>query len=105
VIYDRHVLDSIVRLRAVYGPSRRFRVQLALLRLLAPRPRRSFLLDVHPEDSVRRKDDRWSLDELRLHAALYRTESERLDVRVLDADRPREELCAEIAREVLRALR
>jgi thymidylate kinase len=104
VIYDRHVLDSIVRLRATYGPSRRFRLQLALLRLLAPRPRRAYLLDVHPEASIRRKDDRWSLDELRLHADLYRAESERLDVKVLDADRPRQELCAEIAREVLRAL-
>jgi thymidylate kinase len=104
VIFDRHVLDSIVRLRATYGASRRFPTQLALLRLVAPRPTRAYLLDLDPDASVRRKDDRWSLDQLRLHARLYREESERFDVRVLDAERPRDELCAEIARDVWRAL-
>jgi thymidylate kinase len=105
VIFDRHVLDSIVRLRAVYGPTRRFRVQLALLKLVAPRAQLAYLLDLSPDSSVRRKDDRWNLDQLRLHSELYREESRRLDVRVLDAARPREELCAEIARDVCRALR
>ena len=105
LIFDRHVLDSIVRLRATYGASRRFWPQLVLLRLVAPRATRAYLLDLDPDASVRRKDDRWSIDELRLHARLYREESGRFAVKVLDADRPREELCADIARDVWRGLR
>jgi thymidylate kinase len=103
VVFDRYTLDSIVRLRFLHGGTRRF--QGRLIRRLSPAPLCSFLLDVPPETALARKRDEWDLAALRRQAALYREEHGRLAVVRLDGERPREELCAEIAQEIRRRLR
>ena len=104
VIFDRYVLDSAARMRFQYGEQRRFRFQQALVRLLSPRPVASFYLELPPGLSLERKDDRWTLRDLETQARVYAHEASRVGVTRLDATRPREELCAEIAATVWRAL-
>ena len=102
VIFDRYVLDSVVRLRFLYG-DRPHRVQNAIVRRLSPRPRAAFFLDVAAESSRARKNDRWTLADLHTLVRLYREELPR-DVTRLDGERPRDELCAEIAEAAWRRL-
>lgn len=103
VIFDRYVLDTIVDLRFSYRPEGRLLVQEALVRLLAPTPRRTFLLDASPETAHSRKPD-WNLAQTRVRANLYEREHRRHRVRRLDAERPTHELAAQIAHEVLETL-
>lgn len=104
VVYDRYALDSTVQLRFRYGTNGRFSLQRSLIGLLAPKPLASFYLDIPPETSLDRKDDRWTLADLDMQARLYREEYERGGVERLDGLRPRDELAAEIAETVWRAL-
>lgn len=104
VVYDRHALDSVVRMRFLYGEAGNSRLQRRLLRAAAPRPRLAYFLEVSPETAHARKRD-WTLDQLRVQAELYADESSAFGVRRLDAEAPRHELCAEIASEVWRSLR
>ena len=104
VVCDRYTLDSAVHLRYRYGETRRRRFQVWLIRLLSPRPQRSYFLDIAPETAFARKTDHYDLEQLRRQAALYRQEYRRLGVRRLDGERPRQELCSEIASEVWAAL-
>jgi thymidylate kinase len=104
VIFDRYVLDSAARMRFQYGEQRRFRFQQGLVRLFSPRPRASFYLDLSPEVSLQRKDDHWTLQDLAAQARIYAQEVSRLGVTSLDATRPRDELCEEIASTVWRVL-
>jgi len=103
VIYDRYVLDSIVYLRQRWGDGRALPLQSTLIRRLARRPSRAFLLDLPPEVAYARKQD-YPVDNLRERATLYHQLYPALGVRRLDGQRSREELCAEIAREVWEAL-
>jgi len=103
VICDRYTLDSIVALRFLYGPDRQFGFARLLIRWLSPRPLRAYLLDVSAETAFARKGEE-DVSSLARHAELYRAEHESLGVRRLDGERPQEELCAEIARDVWRAL-
>jgi thymidylate kinase len=96
VIFDRYVLDSRVRLRFLYGAEHDYRVQDAIVRLLSPKPRAAFFLDVSAEDSLARKDDRWSSGDLERLVGLYR-ELDDGSVTRLDGRRPPEKLSAEIA--------
>ncbi len=99
VIYDRYALDSIVYLRHRWGHGRAFRLESALIRRLARRPDCAFFLDLPPEVAYARKQD-FPIDNLRERAALYHELHQRLGVERLDGERPREELCADIARTV-----
>jgi thymidylate kinase len=99
VICDRYTLDSIVELRYSYGSERPLRSARGALRLLYPRPKRAYFLDVSPQAALERKGE-WGLQWLTEHRELYLQECERGAVRVLDGERPVDELCAEIAREV-----
>ena len=101
VVYDRHALDSIVRMRFLYGEAGNSRLQRRLIRAAAPRPRLAYYLDVSPETAHARKQD-WTLDQLRTQAQLYAEDTAAFGVRRLDAERPRHEVCAEIASEVWR---
>jgi thymidylate kinase len=103
VVYDRYVLDSRVRMRFLYGRGRRHTLQNAIVGGLSPRPLAAFYLDVDAQSSRRRKDDRWTLSDLKTMVELYREELSG-DVTRLDGERPREELCAEIAATVWRLL-
>jgi thymidylate kinase len=99
VICDRYTLDSIVSLRFSYGTQYRFRLQRAVIAGLSPTPQRAYLLDVPPETAYARKRE-GGLEWLAAHRALYREEHVRLGVRALDGERPREELCTEVALDV-----
>jgi thymidylate kinase len=103
VIYDRYVLDTIVDLRFSYAREMSLRFQEMLVRLFAPSPRCAFLLDLPAEVAHARKPD-WSLDQTRLRAKLYRREQGRLGLSCLDAQRPRDQLTAEITLTVLDAI-
>jgi thymidylate kinase len=103
VIYDRHALDSIVRMRFLYGASGRFGLRERLVRVGAPRPRLEYYLQVRPETAYSRKPD-WTLEQLRVQAELYDVLVESFATRTLDAERPPEDVCAEIASAVWREL-
>ena len=105
VICDRYTLDTAVHLRFRYGETRNFRFQVRLVERLSPRPLVAFLLDVPAATARARKAEQYSLGDLERQANLYREEAAGLDVRVLDGERPREELCAEIGELCWRALR
>lgn len=101
VVCDRHMLDSVVTLRFRY---RAGRVHTALVRLLSPRAALAVYLDITPEESLRRKDDGYAIDQLETMHALYATAWPELGVTRLDGTRPAAELAAEIARTVWPAL-
>lgn len=105
VVCDRWTLDSAVHLRYRYGESRRFRVQVALIRLLSPRPVRTFFLHVPAEAAYARKDDHFDVEQLRRHERLYVEEHPRHGAHRLDGQRPSTDLSTEIAASVLGALR
>jgi thymidylate kinase len=100
VVFDRHALDSLVRLRFLYGAAGSAAFQKGLVAALAPRARLAYLLEVRPDTALARKPDEWSLDQLRRQAALYHEEGDALGVRRLEGEREPEGLAAEIAREV-----
>jgi thymidylate kinase len=104
VIFDRYELDSRVRLRLFYGEDQPLRLQRRIIRALSPRPAAAFLLAIDAGVSLGRKDDKWSPEELKRQARLYHEEHVALGVLELDGTRPAEELAAEIAERVWRAL-
>jgi thymidylate kinase len=103
VVYDRHALDSVVRMRFLYGDAGNSRLQRRLIRAAAPRPRFAYYLDVSPETAHARKQD-WTLEQLRVQAELYDELLASFAARTIDGERPREEVCAEIASAVWREL-
>lgn len=103
VVCDRYMLDSLVHMRYRYGAQRRYRLQLAIIRLMAPRPLRSYLLDVSPE-TARARNREYTPAQNELRARLYRDEYERLGIELLDGERSREDLSTQIAFEVWSAL-
>ena len=105
VLCDRYTLDTAVHLRFRYGQQRNYRFQIGVVQRLSPRPLVGYLLDVPAATAHARKAEQYSLHDLEQQADLYRQEHERLAVRRLDGELPREELCSEIATEVWRALR
>lgn len=99
VLCDRYTLDSIVELRYSYGRERPFRLARLALVMLYPKPVRAYFLDLPPQTAFERKGE-WGIPWLTEHRDLYLEECERLGVRLLDGERPVEDLCAEVAREV-----
>lgn len=104
VVCDRYVLDSIVHLRARYGPERSFAFQAALVRRLSPKPAPAFLIHVTPEVAHERRRDEHELEELADLVRLYDEELSRVSVRVIDGTRTMDEVCADLAREIWLAL-
>jgi thymidylate kinase len=104
VVYDRFVLDSVVRLRFLYGRDERFRAQRRVLRALSPPPLTAFWLDVPAERSFARKAEHWNVDDLSAQRALYGEEHEALDVRRIDGEHSPDAIAAEIAADVWRRL-
>ena len=103
VICDRYELDTRVHLLYQYGESRSFRMQLAILRLISPRPRLAYLLEVSFETAFRRKRD-YTVAQNARRGRLYRGSAEKLGVRIIDGERTADEICAEVAREAWHAL-
>lgn len=104
VVCDRYTLDSAAHLRYKYGPAERYRLQAGVVRLLSPRPLRSYLLDVPGAVAHNRKPEKYTAEQLEQLARLYREECERLGVRRLDGQRPPHELAADVGDDVLQAL-
>ena len=104
LISDRYTLDAAVQLRFRYGSHRRFRFQIWLLRRLSPTPLLAYLVEVAPETAHRRKPEQYDLEALARQADLYRELAAALGVRVVEGERARENLCAEIAADAWRAL-
>jgi thymidylate kinase len=100
IVCDRYVLDSVVQLRARYGPDKRFRFQSWLVRILSPRPRRAFLMHVPAETAHERRRDEHELQELAGLVRLYDEERSILNVEQVDGARPIETVCAELATRV-----
>jgi thymidylate kinase len=99
VVCDRYTLDSIVAMRYAYGSERPLGPLRAALAALYPKPVRAYFLDVSPQTALERKGE-WGEEWLRSHRELYLQECPRMGVTVLDGEKPREEICAQIAREV-----
>lgn len=104
VVCDRYVLDSHVHLRRKYPALRSVRSQAALVRLLSPRPLRSYLLYIDADESVRRKDDVYTRDQLQRHAELYREIYPRYGTQLIDGTQPADYIAAQIASDVWDAL-
>jgi thymidylate kinase len=100
LLQDRFVLDSVARIRFLYGRDERFPVQRRILQLLSPRPAAAVWLDVPAEVAYARKPEHWDEAALAAQRQLYAEEHEELGVRRLDGTRPPEELAAEIAAHV-----
>jgi thymidylate kinase len=105
VVFDRYGLDYAVFLRYRHGSGRSFRPQLRLLKALSPRPLCSYLLDVPAETAHRRKEDQYTLEELRRQAEVYWEELELFGVRRRDGEQAPDELFAAILTEVWEALK
>ena len=103
VVCDRYELDSHAHLLYQYGESRNFRAQLAILRLVSPRPLLAYLLEVSPETAFRRKQD-YTVDQSARRGRIYHERAREIGVRIIDGERPTSEICAEVAREAWRRL-
>ncbi len=104
VICDRYALDSAVHLLHRYGDTRLVRFQIAVTSLVSPRPRRAFFLDVRPEVALGRKIDRWTERELSERFALYRELYPTYGATLVNGERPRDQVAAEIAGDVWASL-
>lgn len=98
VVCDRYVLDSAVHLRYEYGEKHRYALHTRLLRLAGPAPL-AFFLDLPPDTASVRKRD-YDVTENARRAAIYRAMAEQLGARRLDAELPRDQICAGVARAV-----
>jgi thymidylate kinase len=101
LIFDRYTVDTAAQLRYFQGPGRDFRLQLWVLRALAPRPARAYLLEVPPSVARARKPEQYGLEQLAAQAALLRAEATRFGATRLDGDRDPDELAGRILGEVL----
>lgn len=100
LICDRYILDSAAHVRFRYGPDRPFKLHIALVKLLSPRPTCAYFLDLPPEQAYRRKAEQYSPNDLRRLRALYLEEARNTKVTKLDATRAKDDLCAQVAQEV-----
>jgi thymidylate kinase len=100
VIYDRFVLDSVVRMRFLYGREEPLALPRQIVRALSPSAVAAFWLDVAAERAYARKPEHWDVEQLAAQRELYTQEHARLGVQRLDGERSREDLAAEIAAEV-----
>ena len=104
VICDRYTHDTAAHLRYRYGNERRFRAQARLNRLLSTTPLKSYFLDVSPEAAYARKAEQYEVDDLELLRRLYLEEAEAAAVEVIDGERPLNEISAQVAHDVWKAL-
>lgn len=100
LIFDRYTVDAAAQLRYFQGFRRDFRLQLWILRALAPRPARAYLLDVRPSVALARKAEQYGLEQLSVQAELLRVEAKRFGATRLDGDRDPDELASQILDEV-----
>jgi thymidylate kinase len=101
VVADRWVTDSLVDLELRYG---RHAVAERVLTGLAPRADLDILLEIDAATSAQRKPDDWPVPVLERMEAAYARVAELTGARRIDAARPRDEVLAELAELVDRAI-
>jgi thymidylate kinase len=104
VIFDRYALDALAQSRYFYAPQADFRLARALLRRVAPRPDRAYLLAVAPETALARKQEQYDAAQLELQAELLADEAKRMGVPVLDGARHEQDLGADLASDAVALL-
>lgn len=104
VVRDRWLLDAVVHLHDRYGDQLAVEPWARVLGMLLPRPQRAYLLDLAPEEALRRKTEQFDLPQLTRLRTAYLAHLDDCKVVRLDADRPRDELAAGLVRDVLTAL-
>jgi dTMP kinase len=98
VILDRYVYDSMIDIDSAFGSGGRETERLlkSPLYRLFPRPDRVVLLDLPPEEAMRRKDDIPSIEYLESRRPVYHIIAKSVGAGVVDAARPVEEVQAEL---------
>jgi len=102
VILDRYVYDSMIDIDSAFGSggSETERLLESRFYRLFPKPDRVVLLDIPPEESMRRKDDIPSIEYLESRYPVYHIVAERVGAGTVDATKSKEEVQADIRREV-----
>lgn len=100
IICDRYTLDSLAHIKFRYGVSRGFALQVWLIRLITPKPRRAYFLDVDPRIALARKNETYTQEEMATLASLYRSNASFAGVERLDGEAPVEDLCRHIGSDV-----
>lgn len=104
VVCDRFTLDFATFFSYRHGIKHDLRFQRWLLRLVAPRPKASYFLDLAPEEALARKEDQYTLPELHRQAELYRSFASSFRVRTFDGQQPAGALAREIGLDIWRKL-
>lgn len=102
VIFDRYVYDSMIDIDSAFGSGGRETERLLGSRFarLFPVPDRVVLLEIPPEESMKRKDDIPSVEYLESRYPVYHIIAERVGAGVVDATKTKEQVQADIRREV-----
>jgi thymidylate kinase len=102
VILDRYVYDSMIDIDSAFGSGGRETERLMKSRFyrLFPRPDKVVLLEIPPEESMRRKDDIPSVEYLESRYPVYHIIAERVGAGTVDATKSKEEVQADIRREI-----
>jgi thymidylate kinase len=102
VILDRYVYDSMIDIDSAFGSGGREAERLLESRFyrLFPRPDKVVLLEIPPEESMKRKDDIPSIEYLESRYPVYHIIAERVGAGIVDATKTKEEVQADIRREI-----
>lgn len=102
VILDRYVYDSMIDIDSAFGSEGRETERLLNSRFfrLFPKPDKVVLLEIPPEESMKRKDDIPSVEYLESRYPVYHIIAERVGAATIDATRSKEEVQAALRREI-----
>jgi len=102
VIFDRYVYDSMIDIDSAFGSEGRETERLLespLFRLF-PAPDRVVLLDLPPEESMKRKQDIPSIEYLESRHPVYHIIAERVGAATVDATKPIQQVQSDIRMEI-----
>lgn len=102
IIFDRYIYDSMIDIDSAFGSGGREAERLldSILLRLFPKPDKVVLLDLPPEESMRRKDDIPSIEYLESRRPVYHIIAERVCASTVDATQSKEDVQADLRREI-----
>jgi len=102
VILDRYVYDSMIDIDSAFGSEGREALRLlgSVFFRLFPRPDKVLLLDLPPEESMKRKDDIPSIEYLESRRPVYHIIAEHVGASTVDATKSKEDVQTDIRREI-----
>ena len=102
VMMDRYIYDTFIDIDTAFGAGGAEVDRLLGSRLIKifPKPEKVILLEVTPEEAMRRKDDIPSLDYLTERRGLYERVASKVDASKIDGSLPIEEINSELKAEV-----